>query len=154
MNYKEAFIKEITALSEANNFNMAVLEWELVTIFEEENNCICGHPIIENCEIQNKFNGNIAIVGNCCINKFVKNINSSNPFNSGKRLIKDNTRSANSSLLDLMHKNKIINAWELFFYKDILGKRNLSPKQQAKKIQINNKIIKYINRKKQVFQFS
>jgi hypothetical protein len=154
MNYKETFIKEIIALSESNNFYQAVLEWKLISIFDMENNCLCGHPIIENCEIQNIYNDNIVIVGNCCIKKFIKNINSGILFSSVKRLSKNGTKSVNTSLLDLMYENEVINAWELFFYKDIIRKRNLSPKQQAKKVQINNKIIKYINRKKQVFQFS
>ena len=33
--------------------------------------CICSHPIIENCYIQNKETDVILIVGNCCIKRFL-----------------------------------------------------------------------------------
>jgi hypothetical protein len=34
--------------------------------------CICGHKIKENCYIENKHDGEILILGNCCINRFIK----------------------------------------------------------------------------------
>jgi hypothetical protein len=39
----------------------------------EENKCICGHDITENCYIINENNNTILILGNCCIEKFIVN---------------------------------------------------------------------------------
>lgn len=36
-----------------------------------KNVCICSHPIIENCYIQNIHTDSILIVGNCCIKRFL-----------------------------------------------------------------------------------
>ncbi len=36
-----------------------------------ETNCVCGHPIIENCYIYSDRRTDIIVLGNCCINKFV-----------------------------------------------------------------------------------
>ena len=33
--------------------------------------CVCGHPIIENCYIQDKKKEKKLILGNCCIEKFI-----------------------------------------------------------------------------------
>ena len=38
----------------------------------KEYECICTHDIIENCYIQNIITGEILIVGNCCIKKYLK----------------------------------------------------------------------------------
>ncbi len=36
-----------------------------------KNVCICSHPIVENCYIQNSHTDLILIVGNCCIKRFL-----------------------------------------------------------------------------------
>nr|QBK91274.1 MAG: hypothetical protein LCPAC202_02480 [Pithovirus LCPAC202] len=36
-----------------------------------KNSCICSHPIIENCYIQNNNTNLILVVGNCCIKRFL-----------------------------------------------------------------------------------
>lgn len=37
--------------------------------------CICSHPIVENCYIENILDNKLVVVGNCCIKKFLKNNN-------------------------------------------------------------------------------
>ena len=40
---------------------------------EHVDNCeICSHDIIENCYIEHKLRGDIMVVGNCCIKRFVE----------------------------------------------------------------------------------
>jgi hypothetical protein len=34
-------------------------------------NCICGHFILENCYIENITTGEVLVLGNCCIKRFI-----------------------------------------------------------------------------------
>lgn len=66
--------KEIIALSVANTWDQARLEWSLQEIYfsEEPQTCLCGHvPIIEICTIGNKLSDNCTEVGNCCVKMFL-----------------------------------------------------------------------------------
>ena len=38
---------------------------------EHVSKCVCGHDIQENCYIENKEDGEIMILGNCCIKRFM-----------------------------------------------------------------------------------
>ena len=65
---------EIVAQSEAQAWDEAKLEWKLDHIYweEEPDTCLCGHyPINELCILRNAKNGNTALVGNCCVKKFM-----------------------------------------------------------------------------------
>ncbi len=62
--------KEIKRLSHSNVWKHAKREWRLMTIYDLKNRCLCGHRILENCEIFNEITGRTAIVGNVCINHF------------------------------------------------------------------------------------
>lgn len=45
-------------------------EWRLISIYDADSYCICGHSIRENCIIRNKNNDKELIVGNVCVNQF------------------------------------------------------------------------------------
>jgi hypothetical protein len=62
--------KVVVENSEAETWSEAKKEWSLLTIYDEENNCVCGHRIVENCVIRNSHNGNELVVGNVCVNLF------------------------------------------------------------------------------------
>ena len=69
---QEQFKREIIQHSESTDYEDALLEFK-VKRFErvmEPNNCICGHDIVENCFVENIYNGNVLTIGNCCIKKF------------------------------------------------------------------------------------
>jgi hypothetical protein len=95
MGYKEIFMQRLRELS-FNNSNVDeedtsfTHEWvyaggsvgshfnyfklrhpEMTVLPEHSPDCLCSHPIEENCYIENKHNGRIAVVGNCCIRKFL-----------------------------------------------------------------------------------
>ena len=36
-----------------------------------ESHCICGHPIVHNCFLYNTLNGNVLVVGNHCIHRYI-----------------------------------------------------------------------------------
>lgn len=134
---------EIIRLSMAANWAAAKSEWSLVEVYEsdEPDTCLCGHfPIIEICMIANKRNGNKATVGNVCVNKFL-GLPSDNIFRSVKRIAKDNTKSLSLDAIDHAYAKKWITDWERDFSLDTRGKRNMSERQIAKRIQINNKVM-------------
>ena len=67
--------RAIIALSEADRWDRARLEWwiEEIYIQREPETCLCGHfPINELCVLRNEKNGHSAIVGNVCVKKFMK----------------------------------------------------------------------------------
>ncbi|MCK4928361.1 MAG: hypothetical protein KAR76_01375 [Methanosarcinales archaeon] len=69
-NYHSTFKKALLEASQNKKYSEAIKEWTFYgNTFEEKSNCICGHPIIENCVIHNTWNKATLICGNCCINK-------------------------------------------------------------------------------------
>ncbi|HEM3202723.1 TPA: hypothetical protein U0910_000739 [Streptococcus suis 8830] len=73
--YVENLISEVINKSEANTWQSAVSEWEIVDIEEDdclEESCVCGKENLRYLyTIQNSFNGNILYpIGSSCIKKF------------------------------------------------------------------------------------
>jgi len=58
-----------------------------------------------------------------------------------KRVRTDGSRSLNGQALSHTLEKQWINHWELDFYLKVMRKRNLTPKQAAKKQQINEKFL-------------
>ncbi|WP_230291717.1 hypothetical protein [Croceicoccus sp. Ery5] len=141
---------EIIALSEADNWSVARQEWHLQSIYfeEEPSTCLCSHfPIIEVCVLVNAKNGNTAEVGNVCVNKFL-GIPSKIIFDGLKRVANDQDKALNIPAVDYIRKKGWINDWEYGFLNDTSRKRTLSPKQAAKRHQINQRILKNVKRSK------
>lgn len=139
---------EIIKRSRAKTWDAAKLEWKLQRVYEAEepDTCICGHfPIIEICVLQNKVNGNDAIVGNCCVKKFI-GLPSDRIFQAVKRVRKDTKKSLNAEAVQHAYDRGWITEWEKDFYFNIMRKRNLSTKQATKKIQINEKVMRNMQR--------
>jgi len=143
-------IQEIISLSVADAWELAKKEWELSQIYfsDEPETCLCGHfPIIELCEIRNKKNQKIAIVGNCCVNKFI-GLPSEKIFQAVKRIRKDSEKSLNIEAIELAYSKDWINNWEYEFYINTFRKRLLTENQGLKRKQINEKILLKINKEK------
>jgi len=148
---QEKLIRGIIILSLSETWEMAKIEWELDQIYfaDEPETCLCGHyPIIELCEIKNNKNSNRAIVGNCCVKKFI-GLPSDKIFQAVKRVRKDGGKSLNGEAIDLAHSKKWINDWEYGFYVDTFRKRKLTDKQITKRRQINEKVLMRINKNKE-----
>ncbi|MCH9852080.1 MAG: hypothetical protein K0U45_01090 [Alphaproteobacteria bacterium] len=148
MNNGEKLALEIVALSKSATWEYAKLEWGLQSIYyaEEPDTCLCRHyPILEICELYNYSNGNIAIVGNVCVKKFLK-LDSDKYFQSIRRVKKDNTKSFNDEMIKYAHGKGWISAWQRGFYADIHRKRKLSDKQAFQKHKINKIILMKINK--------
>ncbi len=134
---------EITKLSRSGTWNDAKLEWDLLNVYKESepDRCLCGHyPINEICEIKNRENSIVTIVGNCCVKKFL-NLGSSPIFQSLRNINKSIEKSLNADTLLHAYERKWIKDWDYDFYNSIIRKRKLSDKQLSHKKRIN-KIIK------------
>jgi hypothetical protein len=97
-------------------------------------------------------NGKEAIVGNCCINKFLKT-ESSLIFQCIKRIQLDLSKSLNPATLEYAYQKCVINTTEYYFYKDKWRKSNasLSPKQFRWKLRINEAVLKRFRRPDQTY---
>jgi len=140
--------QKLLALSHAKTWEKAKLEWvDINNFWWEENYCLCGHSIIENCEIVNTKNGSSAIVGNCCIKKFNKQLNSHLLFSGYRKILKDETKSLNATLINWCYVKGILNEEEREFYMSIRNKRKLTLLQLNMKIKINLRVIRFISKR-------
>ncbi len=142
-------IEEIIKLSQASVWDIAKFEWKLKEIYKEYEplTCLCGHyPINEICIIINMKNGNEAIVGNVCVNKFL-NLPSDKIFKAIKRVSKDDTKALNPEAIHHIYERNWINDWERKFYLDTYQKRRLTLKQKRKREEINRIILKRVTNK-------
>ena len=140
---------EIVKRSVAQSWDEAKIEWSLSQVYEadEAESCLCGHfPIVELCELVNRRNGARVVVGNCCVKRFI-GLPSDKIFQSIKKIRKDVLKSLNGEAIQHAHQCGWVNDWERDFYFDIMRKRNLSPRQAAKKLQINERILKRMQRR-------
>ena len=145
-------ITALLALSQSDVWREAQLEWEFATIYQGQgdDSCLCGHtPIIELCKLRNKLNANTAIVGNCCVKRFL-NMQIDQIFDAVKRIERDPRRSVNLRTLNQAISEAWITEWEYDFYKQIQKKQfgKLSPKRAAKKIEVNHKILRRIRNRR------
>lgn len=139
---------EIIARSHATSWDQAKLEWTLHDVYqaEEPETCLCGHfPIIELCILRNKVNGAHATIGNCCVKKFL-GLPSERIFRAVKRVRADNTKSLSAEAVEHAFNKGWINPWERGFYFDVMRKRKLSSKQAGKKVEINEKFVRNMQR--------
>lgn len=141
--------KAILALSKAHDWETARAEWRLVDVSEadEPETCLCGHfPIIELCSITNAVTGSSVTVGNVCVKRFL-GLRSDLVFSSIKRIRKDREKGINAHAAVLFHERGIINDWEYGFCQDTFRKRDLTDRQLATRMKINNKILAAVSRR-------
>src|SRR5262249_40690092 len=125
-------------------------EWSLSHVYfagpDEPGSCLCSHyPIIEHCVLHNRENGNTAVVGNVCVTRFL-GINSEAVFAGLRRVTRDVKAGMSGGAVEYAYSKGWINDWERRFYLDTLRKRQLSPKQRAKRAQVNGKVLSRVTR--------
>jgi hypothetical protein len=141
-------MERIVQKSIADNFQEAKLEWILVSIVKGNDECLCGHSPIKNlCILRNKNNCEQVIVGSTCVQKFI-GIKTEPLFVSYKIVLDNEEAYLGKELIEYLHEHGIINDWEHDFLMSTIGKKFewLTEKQQLKRIQINKKVIDYMNR--------
>jgi len=132
--------------SVSEDWDSALEEWKHIGFdyVQQDGVCACGKQHISELNyVKNIYTDAELIIGSDCINKFFK-YDISNVHDSIKRVIKDNTKSLNRSLVRKAVVAKIITNWEWGFYTDIIRKRSLTGKQLSTKQRINEKILKNI----------
>jgi hypothetical protein len=135
----------------ADNWDEAKREWALdyvyLTARDEPGACLCGHPIFEHCVLYNRRNGNVAVVGNVCVNKFL-GLPSKGIF-AGFRKVMKNERAALTAQAVLYAFGKgWIDDWEKGFYLNTYRlpwgsccKRHLSENRRPIRVRINRKVL-------------
>lgn len=134
--------KAIIMASEGNTWDDARTEWELESVFiEEDSECACGHTIAENCKIRNKINNETLVVGNECIKHFeCRQLKVNSNVFEGLRRIACGAK-ANKALLDLCIFLKVLPLCEVQKYKSI-SRRPIPTQKQLNAIQSMNKLMK------------
>jgi hypothetical protein len=135
-------------LSVASSWPQAKLEWALAEVYrqDEPDTCLCGHyPINEICVLENRRNGNRAEVGNVCVKKFL-GLPSDRIFQAIRRVAENPVRALNAETIQHAHQRGWITDWERNFYLDTVRKRVLTEKQAAKRLAINNRILRATRR--------
>lgn len=138
----------IVEFSVSNDWAIARAEWDLAEIYfeDEPSTCLCTHyPIIEICVLRNRHNGNVAEVGNVCVNKFL-GIPSKIIFDGLKRVSKDQSNALNSAASHYAFRKGWISQWEYNFLIDTGRKHALSFKQMAKRREINVRVLTRMRR--------
>lgn len=138
--------EEILALSNAKVWDDACQEWEHDFYDVNESSCICTHRILQEFHIKNRLNGNRAIIGCVCIQKFPCSFDNVHTIPAVmKRIKRDHTASANKALIQYAFKKFILSYRDYNFYMDIGRKRNLTVAQMNYKVGLNKKLIKRID---------
>lgn len=141
----------LTAISNGSRWPDVLREWsldhiEMLEPEEDAQTCLCTHyPIREVCHIINDENGHRAIVGNCCVTKFMGDqpvfAGTKKLFDALGRIRRDINASANESLIRHAYSKGIINERDYSFYLRIWRKRTLSDSQERWKVALNQRII-------------
>ena len=124
---QKQFYKILCSHSKNKDPKLSILEWDFRYSFLEENNCICGNAIKENCIIENNQTGYILIVGNICINKFL-NKDVSFIF-KGLNAIKK-LESPNKSFINYCKDKGYISDFEYSFLINMFRKKKFTIKQK------------------------
>jgi hypothetical protein len=142
---------EILARSVADTWNAARLEWELERIFfadpDEPWTCLCGHqPILKLCVIANRENGNEAVVGSCCVKRFL-GLPSGPLFAALERVAADPDTALSAAAVKHAHGKGWISDREKTFYLDTLRpavRCRLSERQRAWGRAINERVLAFV----------
>lgn len=99
--------------------------------------CVCGHRHLKDlCYIRNIKNLKTLLIGNICIKKFLKNLESDKIFSALKR------RKPNQAVINYARIKDLLNDNEYDFMCNVLRKRKLSERQIAWKTTITERLFK------------
>jgi len=145
-------MQEIIARSGSGIWHEAKLEWALSHVYfsptDEPGVCLCGHaPIREHCVITNRLNGNVAVVGNCCVKRFI-GLPSGSIFAGLRRIARNPESALSPAAAEYAHRAGLLDRWEYEFCLNSHDKpaHRLSPRQLAKRVEINAKVLRLASR--------
>lgn len=140
------FFAEIVKLSYAKDWEEAKKEWSEEKIYkvptEEALSCICGHyPILNIIQMKNFVTQNMAIVGNCCIDRFHDDYKKFNKIFSGLKRNK-----INKIIIDYANKKQWITPREYDFLNNVFRKRVLTEPQKKWLDPLKQKIFNHLKK--------
>lgn len=141
----EILQREIIARSDANSWEPAKAEWALACVYWQATGgqCLCTHkPIKEICVLRNSKSEQEAIVGNCCVKRFLENISSEIIFAAVRRVNLDGAKALNREVIKFARNLDWISAWDHKFYVNTWRKRKMTERQGNQRIRINNLILR------------
>lgn len=132
MSYLEQLQAELLGRSQATTWELAVREWEPVSIWSEPNGtCACGYyPISERAIVRNRLTGADLQIGRICIKHFMDLPEVEKTFSAISRCHRTDSKIPERLFTDA-YTHGIINERSYDFLKSIHRKRTLSPKQKA-----------------------
>jgi hypothetical protein len=133
---------EIIARSLADTWEAARQEWVLSDVFISDGSgrCLCGHPITEHCVLTNQLTGDQVVVGNVCVQQFM-GLDSEVIFRGLRRITENRQAALSPEAITYAFDMGWIDTWARKFYLNTCRKRRLTPKQQAKRVEINAKVL-------------
>jgi hypothetical protein len=137
-------VEEILERSVAPTWPEARREWKLKDIYtaDEPGACLCGkYPIIEICIIVNRKNGNVAMVGNECVKRFM-GMPSERLFANLRRIARNLDAAPSKALLDHAIERGWLDEWQKEFSLKTYCNRRLTPRQRTKRREINSVILR------------
>lgn len=144
----EKFKTAILAQSVSPDWDTAKSEWRLHMVYEDpsDRSCECEHsPIHQICVIRNHKNGQLAEVGNVCVQKFLR-LMSNRVFSVIRRLRWDLNKSLNPKALDLFEERQIITSTEKQDYLRYWRRRkHMTDDQRKQKLAINQRVLDYVD---------
>ena len=139
--------QELLALSSAQEWDVAKLEWTFVEAYEDEPwaNCLCGHGIKERCILQNQTTGAREVVGNCCVKRFLPEAIEGEPtdamFASIKRVRKSPNKALHARVIVKAKEQRKITPWAAEWYSRSCQKRELTVNQFAYRRRVNRRAL-------------
>jgi hypothetical protein len=91
----------------------------------------------------NRKNANKVIVGNVCVTRFI-GLPSDDLFASLRRITKNRMAALGVEAIEYAYGQGWMSAWEYDFYLDTSGKRKLSKRQKAKRVEINELVLQMV----------
>lgn len=134
---KFGLFDEILQLSFADTWNEAKKEWRyLGSSYNKEDfsYCLCGHPIKEECHMQNTITKARTIIGNCCVKLFNEEASEVHKTVSKTKI--------NQAVIDYALKQNVLNGKEYDFMTNVWRKRKRSYKQQQWYNSLKRKVLR------------
>lgn len=119
---QELLQMKIIEASVADTWEEAKLEWSLITIYDADGTCECGHRIVQHCVICNMNNSSQMVVGNVCINHFgVERLHVPPNARAALKRIHESvsTAHANEELLEVARRLSILSEKEELAYTSV-----------------------------------
>lgn len=138
------FFEELSKRSVASTWEKAREEWTLQEIHKEEKPevCLCGHsPIYEFCVVKNRYNNNSAIVGNVCAQKFL-GLPFTRIFAALQRVSSNLGKPLNPEVVEHAFSRGWFDEAEYNFYMETWRKHGINQRQGAKRVLLNERVLK------------